>query len=186
MKRNILTALLGLSLVTASAATLAADDWKFLPVRDANFKPDMTLSAAVGSLDPEHVSRGSYVGAELAFNCLALQPPTGVIRTKISVGQFDHQDMKLTTFEVNPRWTVNLNKDLTVGFGPGIGLVKAEMAGRSTNMAALQVGADLDYRIGALNLGLGARWQATQNKEIAPGRSGADNVLIQAKVGVNF
>jgi len=186
MLRTPLTVLLGFSLVIASAATLAADGWKVMPVRDANFKPYMTLSAAVGSLDPEHVSSGSYAGAELAFNCLALQPPTGVIRTKISLGQFDHQGMKLTTFEVNPRWTVNLNQDLTVGIGPGIGFVKAEVAGRSTDMAALQIGADLDYRIGALNLGLGARWQATQNENIAPGRSGADNFLIQAKVGVNF
>ena len=186
MRRTPLSALLGLGLLAAATATFAGDDWKLLPVRDANFKPDLTLSAAVGSLNPEHVNSGIYTGAELAFNCLALQPPSGVIRTKVSLGRFDHDGMKLTTFEVNPRWTTNLSQDLTVGFGPGIGLVKAEMSGHSKDLAALQLGADLDYRVGALNLGLGARWQATQNKEIAPGKNGADNFLVQAKVGVNF
>jgi hypothetical protein len=186
MQRNTLVALLSLSLLGASAATTAADDWKLMPVSDANYKPEMTLSGVVGSLNPEHVGSGGYTGVELAFNCLALQPPSGMIRSKISLGEFDHQGMKLTTFEVNPRWTTNLDKNLSVGFGPGIGLVKAEMAGGSANMAALQLGADLDYRIGALNLGLGARWQVTQNKEIVTGVRGADNFLIQAKVGMNF
>jgi hypothetical protein len=186
MQRNALSILLGLGLLAASATALAGDNWKLLPVRDAGFKPDLTLSAAVGSLDPQHASSGTYTGAELAFNCLALQPPSGTMRSKISLGRFDHDGMKLTTFEVNPRWTTEISKDLTVGVGPGIGLVKAEIGGQSKTMGALQVGADLDYRVGALNLGLGARWQATQNKEIVAGKRGADNFLIQAKIGVNF
>jgi hypothetical protein len=47
MKRSILNCLLGLSLVTASAATFAGD-WKFLPVRDASYKPEVTLSLVGG------------------------------------------------------------------------------------------------------------------------------------------
>jgi hypothetical protein len=185
MQRTTLSFLLGFSLLTMATATFA-DDWKFLPVRDAGYQPDLTLSATFGSMDPAHASSGNIAGAELAFNCLLLQPPTGVIRSKISFGQYDHQGLKISTFEVNPRWTTKLAQDLSLGVGPGIGMVKTEVGGKSTNMAALQVGADLDYRIGAINLGLGARWQATQDKEIAPGKHGADNFLIQAKVGVNF
>ena len=79
-----------------------------------------------------------------------------------------------------------MNQDLSFGVGPGVGLVQAEIAGHSTTLYALQLGADFDYRIGLLNLGLGARWQATENKEIVPGRSGADNALIQARIGLNF
>jgi hypothetical protein len=186
MQRNALSLLLGLGFLAAASATFAADDWKLLPARDAGFKAEPTLSAVVGSLDPKHASSGTYSGVELAFNCLALQPPSGTLRSKVSLGQFDHDGMKLTSFEVNPRWTTSLGQDLTLGVGPGIGLVKAELAGQNKTMAALQVGADLDYRVGALNLGLGARWQATQDKEIVPGKKGADNFLIQAKIGVNF
>lgn len=178
-------ALVGLCLSLA-AASAAADNWKVLPATDAGFKPDFTLSAAVGSMNPEHLDSDTYLGAELAFNCLLLQPSTGSIRTRISLGRFDDQGTELTSFEINPRWTVKLDKNLSVGVGPGIGYVNADVGGRSTHLLAVQVGADLDYRIGALNLGLGARWQDTRDRQVAPGRSGADNFLVQAKVGVNF
>lgn len=185
MKRTILSTLLGFSLITASAATFA-DDWKLLPVKDANYKPDVTLSLVGGSLSGTPAGRGNYTGAELAFNCLMLQPPAGVIRSKVSYGQFNQNGLKLSTLEVNPRWTTGITQNLTFGIGPGIGLVKADVAGRTTNLAAFQIGVDLDYHIGALNLGLGARWQNTSNKAIATGMNGANNTLVQAKIGYNF
>jgi hypothetical protein len=183
MLRTALSLLLGLLAVSSSAF---AGDWKLLPVRDADFKPEVTVFAAAGSLDPQHSGSGTYSGIEVALNCLLLQPLSGVMRTHISLGQFDHDGLKLTDFEINPRWTVKLNKDLSFGVGPGIGFVNAEIAGHSSALFALQLGVDLDYRMGALNLGLGARWQATEGKEIVSGRSGADNALIQARIGFNF
>ncbi|MGC2166276.1 MAG: hypothetical protein WA632_09710 [Gallionella sp.] len=185
MQRTIANALLGLSIVTFSVSAFGGD-WKFFPVRDANFKPDMSLSLVSGNMNPSHIGSGSYAGIELALNCLALQPPSGVIRTKISLGSYDHNGMRLTSVEINPRWTTNLSPGLTIGVGPGVGYVRANTLGQSTSMAALQIGADLDYRIGALNLGLGARWQNTRNKSIATGVNGVDNTLIQGKIGVNF
>ena len=165
---------------------MADGDWKLLPVKDASYQPDVTLSALVGAMDPKNASSGSFTGAELAFNCLLIQPPSGVIRSKISVGQYDHDGLELTSYEINPRWTFNLSKDLSVGFGPGIGYVDAKAAGHSKGLWAAQIGADLDYRIGSLNLGLGARWQATQDHQIAVGYKGADNFLVEAKIGMNF
>jgi hypothetical protein len=155
-------------------------------MRDTSYKPDLTLSVAGGRLNGTPVGSGSFTGVELAFNCLLVQPPSGVIRSKISYGQFDHNGLKLNTFEINPHWTMNVDKNLTFGVGPGIGLVKTEVAGKTTNMAAFQIGADLDYRIGALNLGLGVRWQDTRNKDISLNVHGADNTLVQAKVGFNL
>jgi hypothetical protein len=185
MERTILGTLIGLSLAAASASAFA-DDWKFMPVLDAKYKPDVTLSLTGGVLNGTPAGSGTYKGIEVAFNCLLLQPPSGVVRSQISLGTFDHNGMKLTTFEINPHWTTNIANDVTFGVGPGVGYVKAEMNGQTTNMAALQIGADLNYRIGVLNLGLGARWQDTSNKEIAPGVHGANNTLVQAKIGYNF
>jgi len=179
-------ALFALCSTFAGTTALAAGDWKPLPVSDAGFKPDVTVSALVGSMDPKHASSAAFTGAELAFNCLLIQPPSGVIRSKISIGQYDHGGLKLTTYELNPRWTFNLDKDLSVGFGPGIGYVDAKAGGQSKGLWAGQLGADLDYRIGMMNLGLAARWQGTQNKQLAAGYKGADNLLIEAKIGVNF
>lgn len=167
-------------------STAFADDWKFLPVRDADYKPDLTLSVVGGVMNGTPGGSGAYRGLEVALNCMALQPPSGVIRSKISLGTFDHNGLKLTSFEINPRWTNLISKDLTFGIGPGIGFVKAEVNGQSTNLAAFQVGADLDYQIGSINLGLAARWQDARKKDIGAGIQGANNTLIQAKVGYNF
>jgi hypothetical protein len=143
-------------------------------------------SVTGGVMDPQHVKSGDAWGLELAMNCGLLQAPTGVIRTKLSVTKFDKGGLDLTTVELNPRWTTPIARDLTLGVGPGIGWVKADSGSRNVDMFAWQVGADLDYRIGQLNLGLGARWQDTVNKTVATGQAGADNWLVQAKVGVAF
>ncbi|MGA7178711.1 MAG: hypothetical protein WBX11_03855 [Thiobacillaceae bacterium] len=179
-------ALVGLCLAVATVPALAGDQWKTMPVLDTAYKPDLTVSALVGSMDPEHVSSSSFIGGELAFNCLLLQPPTGIIRTKVSIGGFSHGGLKLTTYEINPRWMFNIDQNLSVGFGPGLGYVDAKAGGNTKGLWAGQIGADLDYRIGAINLGLAARWQGTQNNTIATGFKGADNTLVEAKIGYNF
>lgn len=177
---------IGLCFAVAAAPAVAAGDWKVMPVLDPVYKADITVSALVGSMNPEHVGSDTTLGAEVAFNCLLLQPPVGIIRSKISVTSFSNDGLKLTSYEINPRWTFNIDKNLTVGFGPGIGYVNAKVAGNTTGLWAGQVGADLDYRIGAINLGLSARWQGTENSAIAAGVKGADNTLVQAKIGYNF
>lgn len=169
-----------------SAATAQAGEWKFLPGLDKNFEHGFVASVTGGIMDPQHVSSGGAWGLELAMNFGLLQTPTGVIRTKLSVNKFDKGGLDLTTVELNPRWTVPIAKDLTLGVGPGIGWVKADGGARTVDMFARQAGADLDYRIGQLNLGLGARWQDTVNKTVSAGREGADNWLVQAKVGIAF
>ncbi len=180
--RILLTAL---ALGAATTPALAAGDWKFLPIADKGCAPNFVASVTGGIMDPQHVGSGDAWGLELAFNCGLVQTPTGVVRTKLSVNKFDKAGLDLTTVEFNPRWTIPVAKDLTFGIGPGIGWVKAD-SGRNVDMFARQAGADLDYRVGQLNLGLGARWQDTVNKNVGGGREGADNWLVQAKVGIAF
>jgi hypothetical protein len=177
--------LLAAALTTAALPALAGD-WKFLPVTEKNYTPAFVASVTGGVMDPQHVKSSDAWGLELAMNCGLLQTPTGIIRTKLSVTKFDKGGLDLTSVELNPRWTTPIAKDLTLGVGPGIGWVKADSGNRTTDMFAWQVGADLDYRIGQLNLGLGARWQDTVNKTVSTGNEGADNWLVQAKVGVAF
>lgn len=178
--------LLAAAALTATTAPALAGDWQFLPITDKGYTPAFVASVTGGVMNPQHVSSSGAWGLELAMNCGLLQTPTGVIRTKLSVTKFDKSGLDLTTVELNPRWTTPIAKDLTLGVGPGIGWVKADSGSRTTDMFAWQVGADLDYRIGQLNLGLGARWQDTVNKTVSAGREGADNWLVQAKVGVAF
>ncbi len=174
------------ALATTAAAPALAGEWKFLPILDKGYSPAFVASVTGGLMDPKHVDSGTAWGLELAMNCGLLQTPTGVVRTKLSYNRFDNDGLKLQTVELNPRWTTPIAQNLTLGVGPGIGWVKSDAGGRTTDMFAWQVGADLDYRMNNLNLGLGARWQDTTDKNIGGGHHGADNWLVQAKVGIAF
>jgi len=185
MNRLLQNSLLGLGLASLSSLALAGD-WQFMPVKNADYTPNVTVSLVGGQMKPTGAANGNYAGAEVAFNCLALQPPVGVIRSKISYGEYNKNGYKVSSFEVNPRWTTFHGDKLSLGIGPGIGYVSTTQAGQTANMFALQLGADLDYRIGALNLGLGVRWQGTENKAISAGVNNASNTLVQAKLGMNF
>ncbi|MCK6376537.1 MAG: porin family protein [Zoogloea sp.] len=180
---RILTIAAALSALTAPAF---AGDWQFLPIAEKGYAPNFVASVTGGIMDPQHAKSGDAWGLELAMNCGLIQTPTGVVRTKLSVNKFDKGGLNLTTVELNPRWTIPVAKDVTFGIGPGIGWVKADAGNRTVDMFAWQAGADLDYRMGQLNLGLGARWQDTVGKTIATGQQGADNWLVQAKVGIAF
>lgn len=180
---RILTIAAALSALTAPAF---AGDWQFLPIAEKGYAPNFVASVTGGIMDPQHAKSGDAWGLELAMNCGLIQTPNGVVRTKLSVNKFDKGGLDLTTVELNPRWTIPVAKDVTFGIGPGIGWVKADAGNRTVDMFAWQAGADLDYRMGQLNLGLGARWQDTVGKTIATGQQGADNWLVQAKVGIAF
>lgn len=185
MRTHLKSALLSLALFSAAQAA-SAGEWQFLPVQGSGYKADVVLSLAGGTMEPNGTGSAGYVGAELAFNCLLLAPPTGTIRTKLSYGSFDHTGIKLSTLELNPRWMVNVTPALSLGAGPGLGMVSTEVAGKTKHLTAAQIGADLDYRMDHVNLGLTLRRQATRSADIGGGLSRASNTLLEAKVGYAF
>jgi len=111
-----------------------------------------------------------------------------MIRQQFNYNRFDEDGLEIATLEMNPRYYMG-EGDLTFGVGPGIGYVwaEADAAGVDEGMWALQLGADIEYRRGALYLGAGTRYQLTQDEELGnTGEKGVDNGLSTVKVGVNF
>lgn len=180
-----LTAIAFLSTLAVSSSALA-DGWSMFPFKQDGWKPEFTLAAVVGSMNPDNGGTGTYTGAELSLNCPWFQPPTGTIRQQFNLGTFDHNGMSLTSFEMNPNYYVSIGNGWTLGAGPGIGFVRGYLNGKEAAMSSIQGSANLNYRNGHFFAGVGARYQDTRNKELAAGKSGADNWLVSAKVGINF
>lgn len=179
---------IGGMLVLGLSSTAMAEGWKSMPYKDADWSPEFTLALTTGTMDTEitGLDSNSATGLQLSLNCPWFSPPNGNIRQQFNYNQFDHDDVKITTFELNPHWYFG-EGNLTYGPSVGFGYVWVDPDGLSkTGMWSAQVGADVEYRSGAFFLGAGIRYQATQNKEIAPGENGASNTLAQIKVGVNF
>jgi len=167
----------------------AAEGWQTFPFMDAEWSPDFTLALSYGIMAPDTNPDNSdpALGLQFSLNCPWFTPPQGMIRQQFNYNRFDEGLLEIATLEMNPRYYFG-NGNLTFGVGPGVGYVWVDRDGfGSEGLWAFQLGADLEYRQGRLFLGLGSRYQFTQDKMIGTSNdSGMDNWLTTAKVGVNF
>lgn len=183
MKLRALPPLLAL----LAAQPVAAEGWTFMPGKSDNYQPEMTVSALFGQLDPapSGADSDSVIGVELSLNCPMVQPPEGTIRQQLSIGRYDENGLELTTIEINPHYLVALDDKLAIGFGPGLGYLRADAPGVDDSVFALQAGVSLHYNVDArLFLGAEARYQWTQ--ELDDSNDDMNNSRIVAKVGYRF
>lgn len=180
-----------IQLVTASAilafaaSSAHAEGWNLLPVTDAGFKAEPTIALMGGLMDPDVPGADSdtAMGLELSFNCIALQPPSGKIRTQISWTRYDDAGLKIESFEVNPHYLWRVSDKVELGVGPGLGYVSGKTGGVDDNVLAMQLGASLHYHSGNLFMGGEARYQTTENDFAG---TDLDNFRVMLKVGYNF
>ncbi len=183
---NLASLLLGAATLFATQAH--AEGWVIGPAFEEGWKPEFTVAAMGGVLTPNNgdLDTAAYKGIEVSLNCPWFQPPQGTIRQQFWIGRYKDSGVKLTSYEVNPRWFNELGNGWSLGVGPGFGYIEADAGGDETGMWSLQLGGDLHYRSGPLFFGIGARYQFTDDKEIYPGEDGADNWVAVAKIGINF
>lgn len=155
---------------------------------DADYVAEPALALMVGNYNPSitGANNDTVSGIELSLNCPLLQPPSNKIRQQVSYNRYNDSGLKINSFEINPHYVIESASGLGVGFGPGIGYVKAETSTESARMLALQLGVSLHYRaMDHLFLGAEARYQATQGDDFV-GQKGADNFRGTIKVGYSF
>ena len=182
--KNKLSALALFSTLALSGSVLA-DGWTIGPAFKDGWNPEFTLAAVGGSMDADHVDSGLYTGLEFSLNCPWFQPPKGTIRQQFNIGRFDEDGLEVTSFEMNPNYFMTLAPNWTLGVGPGIGYAKASYKnGDTEGLWSIQASANLNYRNGHLFAGVGARYQDTRDKHLAPGVDGADNWLVSAAYGM--
>jgi hypothetical protein len=176
---------------TAAAEKLTDDtgEWIMGPAFKPDWKPHFTIAATGGYLDPDitGVSGDTSMGVQLSLNCPWFTPPSGAIRQQFNYNTFDNDGQQLKSLEMNPRYFMAASPSILIGFGPGLGYVWTESdLGKNENVWAFQLGADIEFRHEHLYLAIGTRYQFTQNKALGLANEGADNLLTQAKIGINF
>jgi hypothetical protein len=173
------------TVLALAASGSHAEGWSLMPVTDAGFKAEPTLAVMGGILNPEVTGADSDTafGAELSFNCIALQPPSGKIRTQISWTRYDDSGLEINSVELNPHYVWKIGKNLEMGVGPGIGHVSGKAGALDDSVWAMQAGASLHYRSGNMFLGAEARYQFTEDDF---GGNDLNNYRVMLKVGYNF
>lgn len=181
-----LSALLGTALLS-TASLSAADEFKAFPIfTDDNWKADMEVAAVAAyvNFDRSEIDNGMAYGLDLAFNCPVFTlEGDHLIRQQLTLSRYDKNGLKVTTIEMNPYYTIDLAKDLVLGFGPGIGGVHADVdGGESQWLFAVQAGAGVKYYINDFLIGADIRRQWTAKKEVGE----LDNMRMLLKAGYRF
>ncbi len=186
IKRLTISAVL---LTTFSSVTFAGDSWEFFPGHKPGFIMDPTISVMVGQLQSTSLIGDAAIGGgvELSVNCPLIQPPTNRVRQQISYFNYQDGDSTLHIFEANPHYVAEILPKLEIGGGPGFGYVRADVNGKTSNMAALQLGGSIHYRINRIFIGAEARYQITTKADVGNGTgNGAKNARALIKIGFDF
>ena len=156
---------MSIAMLTGSIGSNAyAQGWSFLPVLKDDFVAAPALSATAGVGSVRGTSAAAY-GVELAFNCVLLQPPSNLLRQHLSYMFYEEGGFSLHSAEINPHYTIEVAKGVSVGAGPGIGLVYIDADDRNTTLGAAQLGASAYYTgIENMLIGLESRYQFTTTR----------------------
>ena len=185
MKKIILGAMVALTLTT----TVSARETKLFPiVTDSNYclTPSVAVVAGVDSYDG---TSGTAYGVELSMACPALQLSSVFIKQQVSLVTRDSDGFKATSLEFNPHAIFDISKELTVGVGPGFGVIFADVDGASSDTVfGVNLGASVTYDITpSAFVGLEARYQWTTDAEFVSGtKVNLDNSRTLLKVGMHF
>jgi len=194
MKKQILfAAIFAISGTLFSGTALAEEEkgWTVLPYQNDDFDPhfNVALATSIMATKVSGASSGAINGVVLSLNCPWFQPPMGTIRQVFNYNIYDEDNLKIKTFEMNPRYFIPVSPSVQVGFGPGVGYVTiAPKDSAEAHVLSFQIGADLDYRNKNLFAGISARYMMTQEDKFggSTDESDVDNLAIQMRVGYNF
>jgi len=188
MKKNIVGLLAGSMMLPLAAQ---AGDWTFLAGTKDGYKAEPTISLLAGQMSPgtSGMDNGSVTGIELSLNCPLLQPPTNRIRQQVSLTQYDKAGIKLTNFEINPHYVIEVSPGLELGGGPGLGYVTTDTANKDPGFWGFNLGVSAHYMgMGPLFIGAEYRYQMTTEEDFggAAGKDNLDNTRFDIKIGYSF
>ena len=185
MQRTLIASAVAAGL-TLAAGTASAADW--FPIADEGYSAAPSVAVVGGSqeFDSDGADSGSIAGVEFALNCPLLAVDSGRIRQQVSLTQYDEDGLETTHLELNPHYLFVDDGNLTVGAGPGFGLVQGDWDGGDDSVFALQAGASVNYDFGPAFVGAEARYQWTTEADFGLVEEDLSNTRVMAKVGVNF
>ena len=185
------TSLLSMALLTTTA--FGADEFKFLPLfTDNNYDANIEVAAVVGYMDFDRseIDEDITYGLDLSFDCPVFTlPGNNLLRQQLSLNYYDKSGLKMTSIEMNPYYFVDLSEKLKLGFGPGIGALKADVdGGDDTWMFTVQAGMGLKYYLdNNILVGADFRYQWTAEKDLGgANKEDLDNMKLLLKVGYAF
>jgi hypothetical protein len=104
------------------------------------------------------------------------------MRTHVQINHADNKDVKSTSFEVAPRYTLPAGGGFAVNLGPVLALVLADYGNGDKDLFGYGAVGGVEWRKGIAYSGIDLRYLATTKQH----HDQLENWALLAKVGVNF
>ena len=181
--KNLVPALIFATL-SLTGTSGRAEGLKFIPVLDSGFKFAPTLAVSAGAMN---VRDGRddidfVYGLDFNFNCLLFQTPENRMRTHVQINHADNADVKSTSFELAPRYTLPIGSGFAFDLGPVFALVLADNGLADKDLFGYGAVGGLEFRKGVYYSGIDLRYLATNKRDNIQ----FENWVLLAKAGVNF
>jgi len=184
---------LALSMLITSTSSFAGDEFKFLPIfSDDNYKGNIEVAAVLGTMNhkTQGLDNGLTYGVELSFDCPVFTlPGKNLLRQQLNLNRYDENGVSITSIEMNPYYFVDMDKDLKLGFGPGIGAMNVKPDTSSSEwLFTVQASAGIKYYMDAAFVGADIRYQWTSENDFngMSQKQDLDNTRVLFKAGYAF
>jgi len=171
-----------LAAVLAAPAAQAAEGLTFLPITKPGFQFAPTVALTINSTDPAHGPSADAWGVDVNFNCGLVQTADRRMRTHLNISQSDTHGVKVTGYELSPRYTVPFGDGMSAGVGPSLAMFTID-SGASTTQYGIGLAAGVNYRQGKFYAGADLRIHSTGSTS---GFAAYDPTSLGLKVGINF
>ncbi len=165
--RNVVLALAAAGAILLASSPSRADGFRLFPVLSSDFKFDPTLTMIGGtsfSTTRDGKALGT-VGIGLNINCGLFQDGQNRIRTHVSLTDTFGHGVNAQTFDLSPRYTLPIGKDMYFSIGPSVAAVNARLYSANSNRYSILAGygaaGGLEYRHGHAYVGLDAEYLDT-------------------------
>ena len=141
----------------------------------------------IGQFDPEDADSSSLMGVEVSMECPLLQPASHRIRQQISLTQVDDDGLTVSSIELNPHHMFQLSPQFEAGFGPSLGVAKAEADGDDATEFTYGLGVSARFDITPqLFIGAELRKAWMGDMTLNGGTGNLGNTRAAVKVGYQF
>ena len=180
MKKIAALSLLAAAVLAAPAAQ-AAEGLSFLPITKPGFQFAPTVALTINSNDSSQGGTADAWGLDVNFNCGLIQTADRRMRTHLNISQSDSHGVKVTGYELSPRYTVPFGDGMSAGVGPSLAMFTVD-GGSSTTLYGVGLAAGVNYRQGKFYAGADLRIHSTGSN----GGVDYDPTTLGLKVGMNF
>lgn len=186
MKKTALLSVLASTCIMAGGDITPVEPMIETPVVEESFTGIPMGFALLGGVmkgEGSDTDWNALYGAELSYECLF----SPAVRSQLQFTHYDHDGLKMLQLSANPHYIFNRGDAVEFGFGPHLGVARAEIGNEDDTVFTYGLGASAKSDISEnFFVGAEARYEWTTDAEFGGVKDDLNNAKVFAKIGYQF